>query len=334
MSDSSLDNNSILSRNGEKFVKVIGRKGRCKSNWCPGCSRYTLKKLYKIWLSMDFDRVRHVELSLNRDRFKSAKQAYEYIRDKKLISEFVRRLRRSGVDILQYTWILEWHKDGFAHWHFFIEVSQAGVRGKIGHDIIKSAWPYGYSWEFYILSKNHWRNMAGYLSKHGYFNKKKSHQSRLPLWALEQTYSIRRFGVSNKSDGVAEKRDSESRSSDIRDLMGPDGLPEWDNSKFDRELDYIGRLMHSTVGNGGPVEKKTNGEILESCGMFTEILVETESGIIDYGSADIRYRKFRNMDGEYIPGLGYAVRMVSETWHDFYRSTMFQLRKKEYQEGV
>ena len=87
---------------------------------------------------------------------------------------------------------LEWHRNGFPHWHLTIDVTVQGKRGMIGGDNLRQYWPIGGVRETPIKSKAHWYHLTGYFKKHGYFEKKKAHQGMLPKWAKEGTKRIRR----------------------------------------------------------------------------------------------------------------------------------------------
>lgn len=65
------------------------------------------------------------------------KKAYELIvRDKKSVPQFCRDLQRTaGVNVRDWVRIIEWHKNGFPHWHIFI--SDVEIVGKAGKLVMK-----------------------------------------------------------------------------------------------------------------------------------------------------------------------------------------------------
>lgn len=118
--------------------------------------------------------------------------------------------RTAGVYITDWLWFLEWHTGGYAHYHLFIEVRDAGSSGQIGGGLLRHYWPYGRVVEGYVTDLDHWRSLTGYFNKKGYFERKweagdngeenrdgslhQDHQIVLPEWAAKYRKSIRRFG--------------------------------------------------------------------------------------------------------------------------------------------
>jgi len=206
-------------------VQVVVRNCSCSSVWCKDCyrrkggSRRFAEKLAK----MDFKKVRQVVLTVDPKKFPSGPQvAFEYLRDRKALPDFIRDLQRyGGVDIARYQWVLEWHTNGYPHWHVFIETTTAGKKGMIGVKKLLRFWRHGIVREQPIRSEKHWKAIVGYFGAMGYFqNEKKDHQLELPEWALYTDYRIRKTGGSElltgehkKSDDVPadEKKESEPK---------------------------------------------------------------------------------------------------------------------------
>lgn len=178
--------------------QTVIRKCACKSSWCPVCWNVSGKKaLVERLRSLDPRRVRWVMLSIDRSKFKDGEVAFNTISEKRGVGNLLKNLQRTdGVKVTDWIAVLEWHKDGFPHWHLFIEVEQAGSAGMIGVDKIKARWPYGL-WvsEGYIDGPAHWNNLTGYFNKHGYFEKGKGHQGCLPEWAKLSSKRIRRWAA-------------------------------------------------------------------------------------------------------------------------------------------
>ncbi|MCD4717447.1 MAG: hypothetical protein K8R45_12010 [Desulfobacterales bacterium] len=157
-------------------------------------------------------------MTLDRKKIETGALAWQYVNDHKLIPGFIRNLQRGKkvfnkktgtwevlyppIKISNWMWFLEWHKDGYPHWHLFIEVEKAGKAGMIGGDHIRHYWDIGRVRESYIRDKKHWNFLTGYFLKHGYFyhKKGKDHQTKLPKWALNDIHlKIRRTGRKAKA---------------------------------------------------------------------------------------------------------------------------------------
>ena len=157
---------------------------RCGSVWCRRCGKKGQKRISERIRGMDWRRVRHIVLTVDRGKFDDGEHAYDEIRNKKVIKGMVRNFRRvMERNVGDWIWVLEFHKDGFPHWHVLVEV-EAGKM--IGRDVLKRYWPYGfYLREEFMHDEDHWKRLSGYFDKHGYFGDKGS-QSRLPGWALDK----------------------------------------------------------------------------------------------------------------------------------------------------
>lgn len=144
---------------------------------------------------MDWRHVREILLSIDRGRYRDAEDAWEDITLRRGIGELLKNLERvDEVHIVDWASIVEWHQDGFAHWHIFIETEEEGSSGMIGVKRIKERWPFGlWVTESFIKSAEHWTNVTGYFDKHGYFERGKGYQGRLPDWALSRDKPIKRF---------------------------------------------------------------------------------------------------------------------------------------------
>ncbi len=136
-------------------------------------------------------------LTIDRKQFKDGKEAYLLVKEKKLIAGFVRNLKRTGgIGVIDWLWVMEFHEDGFSHWHVFIEVGKEGKSGMIGGALIRKYWKIGsYLIESYVKNEFHWKNLVGYFGDHGYFSDGKGYQGVLPEWAKKEFgMKIRRSG--------------------------------------------------------------------------------------------------------------------------------------------
>lgn len=256
------------------FVKVRLSKCCCGSAWCPSCfKRFTLKKIVERLGSFDWEAVRHIVLTVDRSLFKDGQEAYEAVKEKEGINRMVRELRRSvGTKVVDWVWILEWHKGGWPHWHLFLESGWQGKQGMIGGDILRKYWRYGkYVHESPIESSLHWLGILDYFGEHGYFGTEKGIQNKLPEWALDRGAKIRRWGAM-----VLPMVDEEKKA------RGP--------KMFSRQQGF-----------------RTYRVILKDCGSKSFIKIKSDvwekSGVVE-----VPYRELRNeLRGNYIIGVGYVV---------------------------
>jgi hypothetical protein len=317
----------------DECYTVIGRKGRCGHVWCPSCGKKAVNRFYRYLKPFRWDHVRHCVLTIDRRKFDNdARGCYKYISEGKHLSEFVRRLKSGGVQIIKHRWILEWHRDGFPHWHFLFEVEKTGRYGQIGNKDLLEAWRFGAVREWYFQTEYHWKRFIGYFHKTGYFEQKKAHQAKLPGWALESKVRIRRHGGSES----------------IKTKNGIDRLPEKPENEWietGRGDDYITRRMwRKRQEKSVPDEDdRTNLAILESCGCQTDVcvlvrtgktfelegkdgkktVIEDEPKVMHVGLMPIKYRDFKSRSGDYVPKYGYRIGMSLKEWCDFYYSYVF-----------
>ncbi len=184
--------------------KVIACKCSCSSSWCEKCfvakgkSKAIASKLSK----MNHKAVRLVVLTPDRKKF-SGQDCYMTIRKKGALSQFIHNLERTSViRVVNWLWVLEWYRDGFPHWHFFIETEE-GKKGQIGNAALLKHWPYGLVREDFIHNDEHWQRYTSYFGAKGYFDPKsksqgkdKTHQLTLPTWAKEaKGLRIRKYGA-------------------------------------------------------------------------------------------------------------------------------------------
>ena len=302
---------------------VIGRKVKCGHVWCPVCGREIVKKASRVLRGFDRTRTRQVVLTVDRRKFPDGSEsAYNYVSEKKIISEFIKSLKRQGVVIRKHKWFLEWHGDGFPHWHVFIEVDQQGVAGKIGNARIRKAWVLGGVREIYYATVLHWERLVGYFMKTGYLEKSKQHQTKLPEWGMKSKKRIRRHGGSVKENEISEIVDRVEKVEKGK----LEWFPEWVES--DKKADMITRKMFAKPveceSKADEVDNRTNEQIINSCGMKTEVMLlikgdNRENAVfMKVGLCGMPYSDFKTLDGEYLPTLGYRVRMDVGRWENFY----------------
>jgi len=288
----------VCNSHPEATHRVNLRKHSCRSVWCPVCFKNMKKRgaaaITERLLTMDWRRVRVVMLSVDRSKFASAEDAFLYIREKKSIAQLVHNLNRTmGKGILDWVWFLEWHKDGFPHWHMVVEVEKEGPQGMISGDALRKYWGHGQVHEGYIKDQKHWNRECGYFEKHGYFEKE-DHQGVLPSWAMDADYRIRRTG--------SKRLPEEKRPKDL------DYSPEKKEiSQRQRERQ---KKMEKVLGIENGPAFNTYRVILNKCGSKTQYAVESDGSWGFGGTVNVPYRKlidaYRNF-GEYREGVGFIL---------------------------
>ena len=271
-------------------VMLYGCKGSCSSVWCPDCftkkggSRRISEKLAKF----DYRKTRQVVLTCDPSKFpEGPEKAFEYLKKKSAVSQFMHNLKRTHkIDFSNWLWVMEWHENGFPHYHVFIEVAEIGKAGMIGNETLLKCWKFGIIHESYIKNKAHWDSVTTYFGKAGYFDPKsntgdkKQHQLDLPEWALNVTYRIR------KSNSMIFKKDA---------LQG-----DYIEDEKWIDPDEPEKIKQS---------KKTYREILKACGKSTYIDIWYNDNHSFWKRIECPYRDFVSFPGEYIHALGYQVAM-------------------------
>ena len=278
-------------------VKIIGCKDCCSSVWCSNCYKQKggSKRFSNRLALMDYRFVRQLILTVDPKKFPDGQTAFEYIRDKKAIAQYMRDLQRtSGVKIIDWAWCLEWHKNGFPHWHLFVQVEKSGRAGMIGNEVLLRHWKYGLVREQYIHNEQHWKRFTEYFAKNGYFNPKnsgddrKKHQLELPEWAKKVSYRIRKTGSKPWKKEVNDEPEQF-----IEDA--PEQFIEDAPEQFPREQTF-----------------RTYKEILKSCGQATYCQIWRTNDISYWKKIKIPYRDFKRIPGEYIEHVGYEVQMARD----------------------
>jgi len=273
---------------------------------------------------MDWKKVRFVMLSVDPVHFNDdAYLAVSQAQQKKWISQFIHNLKRvHNIQVEDYTWFMEWHKNGFPHWHLLVQGDARGKFGMIGGEVLRNTWKKGRVTETYAKTKQHWDNITGYYEKHGYFDKEKNSQSTLPEWVLKNyPNKIRRTGsmhgvqkikekmVEHKGELIPEKNEEYKKMQTIAD---------WRKREVERQRQEMVRnqgcsdvLAESDPFRGYEV-------ILEECGTETRIHVDQGySGYMMQIPLPYSYIITKVGDGSYVKGLGYTVRMDEKQFSQF-----------------
>lgn len=141
-----------------------------------------------------------VTLTLNPAGWVDGEDAYNWYKNEKPIGRFIENLGRAGVKVTDWTCNMEWHDNGYPHWHLLIEVDKPGKAGMIGQELLHKLWSHSDTshriHEYYFNSEERFKKFTGYFSKSGYLHKDKQHQVTLPAWANSKEWAgvkINRF---------------------------------------------------------------------------------------------------------------------------------------------
>jgi hypothetical protein len=169
----------------EKYAIAV--RCNCSSIWCPKCFKkhFAPKEAARMGL-MDWKRTRMVTLTLNPAGWVDGEDAYNWYKNTKPIGHFIENLGRAGITVTDWTCNMEWHDNGYPHWHLLIEVDKPGKAGMIGQELLHKLWSHGDNsnriHEYFFSSEERFKKFTGYFSKSGYLHKDKQHQIKLPSW--------------------------------------------------------------------------------------------------------------------------------------------------------
>ena len=292
---------------------AIANKCGCRSVWCEKCflQHHAGRHLNEL-KKFDWQLTRHVVFTVDPSQFKDGRGAWEYINRHKIIPGLIRNLERGkkGFDpdtrkwqpiydpikITNWKWFLEWHKNGYAHYHLFIEVENKGQAGMIGGERLRHYWSLGRVTEGYIKSKGHWLNMIGDFKKRGYFSQKqKKHQVKLPKWALYNTgLKIRRTGAK-----ITAKKNKD---------------PFVELIKYFRTRGEVIDIKTGEIKGFRPKrpkhKRRSYKAIFASCGQRTRIKIMTPNTTLK-GLFDIPYKELRQkIPGYYLETKGYSFQLT------------------------
>jgi len=279
-------------------------KCKCGKVWCPACGRRRLGKQVADYVAVwDWQRVRVVTLTVDRKQFSGPDQAFDYLQQTKALPNLFRGLVRTvGKGVVDWVRWIEWHKDGYPHWHVLVLVDKPGRAGMLEHSFIRHYWPYGGSREDRIRNERHWQRMTGYMEKHGYMDKGKGHQSVLPQWARDRKTTIRRWGrMHSAGNGAASEslvRSKRNREQERRD---------WESMDIDERIDRIGDWFDQQADRAA--DQRTEGDKLDECGCAAEIWAGPFGFNPQHyiGRTAARYDVFvASVHGEWVQGQGFV----------------------------
>jgi len=290
----------------EKAVSFqVGSKS-CGVAWCKkGCDKAWIKR-QSVKLGMfNWQKTRHVILTVDPFAYKNGRDAYEDIKNHRRIPELIRKLKRGKKRKVGNSWVwerkpltvlnwivhLEWHRNGFPHWHLLIAIDGIGWRTRIGGDVLRSLWTPGkFVYETYFKDSKHWRNLVGDFGKTGYFVSDKDHQGSLPSWAMDLPgYIIPRS--SGKRVHTSGRRDD---------------FDDYCDKAMEEKIDLAtGEILSGFKFKVSKV-KLTYREKFKGCKKSIWAKITTASEVIE-GIFKIPFRDiYDRHKGTYIPKLGYV----------------------------
>jgi hypothetical protein len=304
--------------------QVILKKHSCNCSWCLSCFRRRSAPTIAAKLQeYDFERTRQLILTIDPSKFSNGYDAVVEISKKRAIAAYMRDLGRSeGIHIDKWLWVREWHKNGFPHWHLFVEVDKKGKAGQIGHAKAAKRWRYGYVREDYIRNAEHWDKFTKYFGKKGYFDKNKAHQAQLPSWAIESKIRIRRFATSvdpTQKEELTKNEKSNRREKSLNRLEN--WRKKMSNLLAPSLLDNLVIFENPFAWQPGARPYKV---ILEECGASTVFTVMYK-GVEEYGGM-IRlgyYDMIAGLTGTFRPGVGYVIDMHKDEFFEWLKNTKF-----------
>lgn len=295
-----LDRMGDISIQGTKdgSTQVLIQSVRCGDPFHAGkCQDETNKRIKGEFWKMDRLKVRHIMVSYARNEGEDGKSNYtDSVKGKhrnKFMLRLARYLEQCGRNVGRVVCVREWHKDGYQHFHFIMEVSGVGM---IGKHKIQELWGHGNVWETYYRTYRDWVTFVGYFDKTGYMDKDKNHQNCLPEWAMDTTLRIRRFEVFGRpldkpEDEIVDRGASETVI--IREETD-------EKLKNGDEVEFTVKNRFSGL---------THRERQARCGEATKLSViqgrdPSTARIIEYGEIEIPYSWFNNFPWRYVRGFG------------------------------
>jgi hypothetical protein len=271
-----------------------------------------MKRIIVYLAAMQWDRVRHIVLTIDRKHFQTLQEARRLFNAGEFIASLTRgKRRRKGFSIYDgweykplqwrnYVWFMEFHKDGTCHFHILLEVESPGKEGMIGQDRIHYYWRWGRIYERPFKSEREWHAFYGYMGKHGYMKGDKGHQTRLPEGLESNQHSIIRRWGHNESKEPPEKTEKDNFQECARFFERQKLTLKEKKESTEKESDKNSKVKKRR-------KNRTYDEIQASCG--SETFFEMKIGIVQIaGVLSIPYREIKKTyPGSFIQGQGYMI---------------------------
>lgn len=319
-------------------VEVIIRKNNCGHSFCvKGCAprRRDYREAMAVVQSWPHDQVRQVTVSCDPKLYASPEEGYRA--SERSISDLARDIGRkldkrgTGLRVLAYVAFLEWHRNGFPHWHVFILVSHAGRDGMIGQPLIKECWHHGeVVWEHPFNSAQHQRAMIGYAASKGYFSKDKAHQVLCPDWLLKSTLRVHRVRKSKEAEKTAQELRTEAKGPKKTWYGGNPPPPPPPGHEEALRIIKSPTIPPAPDEEHPQKQKRINSDILATCGasiqVYTANLLKQKRFETDHGMERrwvdklLPYAEAKLLPGfEYVNHRGLIRIMSYAQWLTFYQ---------------
>lgn len=251
----------------------------CRSAWCEHCSKFcaTSDTIRDRLSLLDWSSVRQVVLTVSREV--PADVAMEKIRKNRSIAKLIKAL---GLKDRRWLWVLEFHADGYPHWHLFIE-NRAGKAGMIGKNNVARYWKHGHVWESYPKDKKHWGAITGYHRKAGYFaGETKKHQLTLPPYLMESN-RVRKFASNYKNDLMEKlKRSNKDKDSGVLTEAAKQDQPRKPSKYVKKRVQKSYQDRLSACNTTCKVEKGGSWVIVDAPGSEVRQFAKENLDSIDY----------------------------------------------------
>ncbi|MEM9364465.1 MAG: hypothetical protein AAGD07_00610 [Planctomycetota bacterium] len=127
----------VTGEHEETRYEIVGCS--CRSRYCSRCSvgrGYQLRnRILNHSVAKDWKEIQMWTFTLDPGHFADAKQAYYFVRESKLISRVIRKLRRGGWLLSRhYFVVLEWQANGWPHWHLIVNARYVPI------DEVRACW--------------------------------------------------------------------------------------------------------------------------------------------------------------------------------------------------
>lgn len=182
----------------------ISRPCRCRSQFCGRCSLSVMLS-YREKLRKSVGSFRAVlMLTLTVTREVGAKEAYEMVQRQRGVAELMKKLRRrSLVMSSKFFYVIEFHRDGWPHWHVIVEsrfIDKHDLQKMWGRgNVWVSAGPRGKGQSF--ESNMH---AVNYVTK--YLTAAEGEKQPFPDWVMDYRGNMRRFATSRGLMGDPKKK--------------------------------------------------------------------------------------------------------------------------------
>lgn len=102
---------------------------RCGCFWCSSCAPKRTSDLRQKLLSAAergafCGRLQMLTLTIDRKRWRSPEECLRAVREGQYIVRFLRKLQRLGRIGAAYFWVMEFHQDGWPHWHLLVDIPE------------------------------------------------------------------------------------------------------------------------------------------------------------------------------------------------------------------